>query len=71
MSQPITVPAEGGPACTGRTAKAEHGARRASATLLIYTYGQIGSASGLFVPKAERHAHNLCRYRVYRLVTVH
>jgi hypothetical protein len=26
---------------------------------------------GLFVPKAERHAHNLCRYRVYRLVTVH
>ena len=25
----------------------------------------------LFVPKAERNAHGLCRYRVYRLVTIH
>jgi hypothetical protein len=26
---------------------------------------------GLFVPKAERHAHSLRRYRVYLLITVH
>ena len=26
---------------------------------------------GVFVPKAERHAHSLRRYRVYRLITVH
>jgi len=26
--------------------------------------------TGLFVPKAERHAHGLCRYCVYRRITV-